>query len=364
MRALLGAACGALALMASGCVLGGDDDSGEDPPPPPRTATLSEAQLVGQRIVTGFEGTRPPQALREWIRRGQVAGVILFEDNFHSVAEARKLVRQLQGIARPAELPEPMLIAIDQEGGSVERIEGPPDRSAAEMGLAGDSACAEEGASTGEFLAEIGVNVDLAPVLDVARSGSAIATEGRAFGDDPALVARCGEAFAAGLERHGVVPTAKHFPGIGAAAINTDDALQRIELAALELRDVDIAPFASFVAGGAAGRLVMMSSAVYPAFSEEPAAMTRKLATGELRERLGFEGASITDALETASTQAFGGPTEAAVQATRAGTDLLLFVSLDAARAAVDPLRRVLRSEPEEFAAAVERVLAIRSGLP
>lgn len=363
MSGVLGPLLAAAALAICGCFGSGDDD---DPAAAgaARTADLSDSQLVGQRIVSGFDGQAPPRELRRRIQSGRIAGVILFDHNFDSRSEARALVRRLQSVRRPPALADPLLVMIDQEGGLVERLEGPPSLSAAEMGASGAGTCAREGRATGRMLARVGVNVDLAPVLDVARPGSAIEGEGRAFGGRPELVAACGEAFATGLEARGTVPTAKHFPGIGAAAINTDDAVQRIELPKRGLRSVDEAPYATYLEGGGEDRMVMLSSAVYPAFSDKPAAMTRKLATGELRDRLGFEGVAITDALETASTAAFGGPTEAATGAARAGTDLLLFVSLAAAAQAERPLQRVLGRERDEFAASVERVLALRASLP
>jgi beta-N-acetylhexosaminidase len=360
VRPVLAPLLAAAALAVCGCF--GSDDGG-DAELVARSAGMSNAQLVGQRLVAGFEGERPPRELRRRIRAGRIAGVILFEQNFDSRAEARGLVRKLQSIRRPREVPEPLLVLIDQEGGLVERLDGPPSLSASEMGAAGAGTCRREAGATGRMLARVGVNVDLAPVLDVARAGSAIESEGRSFGRDADEVARCGEAFADGLEDDGVAPTAKHFPGIGAAEINTDDAVQRIEISKSRLRALDEKPYETYLEGGAAERLVMLSSAVYPAFSDEPASMTRKLATVELRERLGFEGVSITDALETASTAAFGGPTAVAADAARAGADLLLFVSFGAAAKAAAPLQRALRADRERFVASVERVLALRESL-
>ena len=324
---------------------------------------LGDAQLVGQRIVSGFEGTSPPAALRRRIRSGRLAGVILFADNFDSRAGAERLARELQSIPRPRGLRAPLLVMVDQEGGLVKRLPGPPSLSAAEMGRAGPATCRRQGAATARLLRRTAINVDLAPVLDVAAPGSAIGREGRSFGSDPRAVAACGGAFAAALERNGVVPTAKHFPGIGRAAVNTDDALQRIAASRAQLRGVDETPFREFVDGGARGRLVMISSAVYPAFADRPAAFTRRLASGELRRRLGFDGVSITDALETASTAAFGGSTRAAGAAARAGTDLMLFAELGAAKRATGELRAVLRADRARFQASVSRVLELRAGI-
>ncbi|MGH2988008.1 MAG: glycoside hydrolase family 3 N-terminal domain-containing protein, partial [Solirubrobacterales bacterium] len=257
----------------------------------------------------------------------------------------------------------PLLVAIDQEGGEVKRLpEGPPDRAPAELSAPGDERAArDEGRRTGRYLTRLEINVDLAPVLDLARPGGAIAREQRSFGSDPQRVSSCAGAFAAALQRSGVAPTAKHFPGLGRARINTDDALQRIDASRSKLRRSDEVPYREFVGDGAPGRLVMLSSAIYEAFAGRPAAFTAKLATRELRGRLGFEGVSITDALETASTESFGGPTRAARFAARAGTDLMLFAELGSAKRAAKALRGVLRRDRGRFAASVRRVLELRS---
>jgi beta-N-acetylhexosaminidase len=328
-------------------------------------ARLSDDQLVGQRLVVGFEGTQVPASVRRRIAAGELAGVILFDTNFSGDADAARLIGELQAIERPPEVDEPLLVMVDQEGGLVKRLPGPPDLSAAEMGAAGPDTCRDEGAATGRALRATGFNVDLAPVLDVGRPGSAIESEGRSFGNDPKQVSRCANAFAAALSAEGVAPTAKHFPGLGAAPVNTDEAVQRIDISAATLRRVDEQPYWPYVRGGGADRLVMLSSAIYSAFGERPAALTRELATDELRGRLGFRGVSITDALETATTNALGGPTEFARRAAEAGADLLLFTSAGAAADAVPSLHQQLRGprSRERFAAAASRVLALRSGL-
>jgi beta-N-acetylhexosaminidase len=330
------------------------------------TPELGDAQLVGQRIVAGFEGESPPAALRRRIAAGRLAGVVLFDSNYDSRAEARRLIEELQSIDRPRGLRDPLLVMIDQEGGLVKRLPGPPSLSAEQMGARGREACRRQGAATGRMLDRTGVNVDLAPVLDVARPGSVMDEEERSFGADPGLVAACGGAFASALERHGVAPTGKHFPGLGFARLNTDSAVQRIGLSKARLRHVDERPYREFARGGAPGRLVMMSSAIYEAFGDRPAAFEAALARGELRRRLGFGGVSITDALETASTEAFGGPGPAARAAARAGTDLLLFGSLGSVGPAARRVRALLDRGPrarERFRESVRRVLALRADL-
>ena len=167
-----------------------------------------------------------------------------------------------------------------------------------------------------------------------------------------------------GLQEGGVAATAKHFPGLGAATENTDFAVQRVALSLPVLRAVDEAPYRAFV--GAGGDLVMLSTAIYPALSPDPAAFAPAIATGELRRRLGFGGVSISDALDTVAVHAFGGPAEVAVAGARAGTDLLLFTASKPAEAAWGALVDRLRSGQlgrGRFEASAQRVLDLRREL-
>lgn len=328
-------------------------------------AILPPPQLAGERIVAGVSGTSVSPQLRTAVRAGWVAGVVLFAENFASRAAGRRLIRQLQAIPRPPGLRAPLLVMVDQEGGQVVRLSGPPDASAQEMGERGGAYSRRQGRLTAANLRDVGVGVDLAPVLDVGRPGGVIAATERSFGASAARVAATAVPFARGLEAGGVVATAKHFPGLGAATENTDFAVQRIDLSKARLRAVDEVPYEAYVRAG--GRMVMLSTAIYPAFSEAPAAFTRAIATGELRRRLGFRGVSITDALETTAVEAFGGPGAAGVAAARAGVDLLLFTDLEGAEAARHALVSGLRAgklDRAEFAAAAERVLDLRAQLP
>ncbi len=327
-------------------------------------ALLPPPQLAGQRMVAGVSGTSVSPQLRAAVRTGRLAGVVLFAANFPSRAAGRRLVRQLQAIPRPRGLRAPLLVMVDQEGGQVVRVSGPPNASAQEMGERGGAYSRRQGRLTAANLRDVGVGVDLAPVLDVGRPGGVIAATERSFGASAARVAATAVPFARGLEAGGVVATAKHFPGLGAATENTDFEVQRIGLSKARLRAVDEAPYEAYVHAG--GRMVMLSTAIYPAFSAAPAAFTRSIATGELRRRLGFRGVTITDALESAAVEAFGGPGAAGVAAARAGADLLLFTDLEGAEAARRALVARLRAgklDRGEFAAAAERVLDLRAQL-
>jgi beta-N-acetylhexosaminidase len=357
-------AAGAVCGLAVGAFAFGVALSDRSPPRPSVVGGLPAGRLVGQRIVLGFAGTQLPAMVERTIRDGEVARVVLFADNLPSRSAARRLIRRLQAIPRPPGLRDPLLVMTDQEGGLVKRVDGAPTVSARTMGARGAAFSADQGRCAAAGLRRAGINVDLAPVLDVARPGGTIAETGRGFGSTAAEVAATAVPFATALQGAGVAATGKHFPGLGSATLNTDDAVQRIGLSKSTLREVDEAPYGRFVEAG--GDVVMLSTAIYPALSAQPAAFSRPIAIGELRERLGFKGVSITDALDTVAVKAFGGPAKVASAAARAGTDLLLYTDPAEAAKAHRALLHALRAgtiSRGSFEESVQRILGLRSGL-
>ena len=329
--------------------------------PPPPAPPLTTVQLAGQRVVFAFGGTGIPRPLRLRIQRGQAAGVLLFATNVRSAGQVRALTRALQAIPRPAGLRAPLVVMTDQEGGLVKRIPGAPFRSPPQLAATGHTAAAyAEGRATGSTLRSVGVNVDLAPVTDVARAGSEIEREGRSFGRSAATVQRFAAAFARGLQSRDVAATDKHFPGFGAASANTDNAPVVITSPLATLRGIDERPYASTPA-----RLAMVSSAIYPALDPgTPALLSRAVVTGELRGRVGFSGVTVTDSLDAA---ALAGRGDVALQAAAAGADLLLFTSYRSSSRAVNTLATALqqgRLDAGEARASVARSLALRASLP
>jgi beta-N-acetylhexosaminidase len=356
-------ACLALGAFAFGATFGASLGDGAGPEPG-LASTLPAEQLAGERIVVGLPGTAISRELRRAIGRGRVAGVVLFAANFPTRAAGRRLIAELQAIKRPPKLRDPLLAMVDQEGGQVKRFGGAPAVSAKEMGARGAAFSARQGRATAASLRDLGVNVDLAPVLDVGRPGGVIDETERSFGSTASRVAATAIPFAEALQAGGVAATGKHFPGFGAATENTDFSAERIDLSKRELRAVDEKPYGAFAAAG--GKLVMLSTATYPAFSDRPAAFTREIATGELRDRLGFEGVSVTDALETPAVEDFGGTARVAVAGARAGADLLLFARLAPAERGWKALVAKLRAgalDRAEFEDATQRVLDLRAGL-
>ncbi|MGN6187746.1 MAG: glycoside hydrolase family 3 N-terminal domain-containing protein [Conexibacter sp.] len=329
---------------------------------------LTLAQAVGQRIVVSLPSTTVPDALARQVRRGEVAGVILFSRNIASRTQLRALTAQLQAERRrgPAALRDlPLLVMTDQEGGLVKRLPGAPSRSAAQMGATGDAAVVRnEGVATARNLRGVGVNVDLAPVLDLGLAGSFQRASGRAFGATPAAVSRYAGAFAGGLASGGVLATAKHFPGLGRATTNEDLRLNRIEVDRDVLRAQDEAPFTALAREDVP--LTMVSTGVYPALAQRPAMFAPEVATHELRDVVGFGGVSITDDLEVPALARLS-PERKALAAVRAGDDLLLFAqTASAAQRGAEALRRaVARGTLTRAAidAGADRVLALRERL-
>jgi beta-N-acetylhexosaminidase len=280
-------------------------------------------RLVGQTIVAKLGAKGPNQDLVKRVRKGQVGGVIAFEPD---AQQLKADVQQLQQAASAGNNP-PLLVMIDQEGGAVKRIQdGPPTVSPADLGKNGDQGeSKDQGQQTGSFLRGLGVNVDLAPVLDIAHANTADTIKSRTFGSDPQTVATVGVAFAQGLADGGVVATAKHFPGLGYATVNTDDQAVTVARTSGELQN-DLTPFKAAVEAGVG--MMMVSSASYPTLgAKKPASLSPTIVKGLLRGQLGYGGVVITDDLEG---QAIGGtipPGVAGTGALQAGDDLLMYAT-------------------------------------
>ncbi|MDX6723460.1 MAG: beta-N-acetylhexosaminidase [Solirubrobacteraceae bacterium] len=323
---------------------------------------ISAARLAGEHVIFPFEGRRAPAGLLARLRRGEAAGVILLGRNVGTAAEVLALTRRLR-LSVPAGA-SPPLIMVDQEGGSVKRLAGAPSRGAPAMGATGDPAVARaEGRATARTLRAAGVNVDLAPVVDVARPGAALAVEGRGFGATAQVAGRFGAAFVEGLRAGGVAATAKHFPGFGSAPRNTDFGETTIPVPARTLRAVDRPPFIAAVHAGA--ELVMLASAVYPALSPLPAVLSRRVVETELRRGVGFDGVTVSDDLEAPAFAPHGGTGGAAVRAARAGVDLLLFArtyaGADAATRALEAAIRSGRVDRARLETGLRRIRALRA---
>jgi beta-N-acetylhexosaminidase len=294
-------------------------------------ARLSPAQLAGQRVIYSYDGLTAPSWLLTDIRRGLVGGVIFFSFNISSELQIRGVIQQLIDANASAQNPArafPLLLMTDQEGGQVRRLPGAPDQSEAQIGSSSNPSAeaAAAGTSAASNLRGVGMNVNLAPVLDVFRQpGDFDDQYQRSYSMNPQIVGAAGASFVTAQQAGGVAATVKHFPGLGAAGTtqDTDNEPVTIGLSAQELRTVDEAPYRAAVQAGV--KLAMVSWATYPAFGTHlPAALAPAIVQGELESRVGFQGVTITDALGAGALGAYGDLQNRTMLAARAGMDALL----------------------------------------
>jgi beta-N-acetylhexosaminidase len=340
------------------------------PPTPASVPRLSLRQLAGQRVIYSYRGLTPPVSLLRAIRAGRAAGVIFFGDNISSRTQIRAVIAELQQAAAHSPVSAPLLMMTDQEGGLVRRLAGAPVLSEKQIGTSPHPAITARhaGLDAGLNLERVGMNVNLAPVLDVYRvPGNFIDQFQRSYSMRPRKVARLGAEFIRAQQSTGVAATAKHFPGLGAATRtqNTDERPVTLRVPLRSLRSVDELPYRSAISTGV--QLAMVSWARYPALDpRRPAGLSSVVVRRELRRRLGFGGVTITDALGAGALRAFGGTSNRAVLAARAGMDLLLCAGqrVREATTAVNGLATALRSgrlNRVDFDAAVSRVTGLRS---
>jgi beta-N-acetylhexosaminidase len=309
---------------------------------------------VGQAIVLSFEGTSVPPYVARALRERRVAGVILFRGNVASPRQLRALTTDLQRAAGGS-----ALVMADQEGGPVRIV----SFAAPSVGQAGQSSVGEvssQAAATGRDLRSYGVNVNLAPVADVPSvAGAALA--GRAFTGDAGTVAARVRAAVRAYEAARVGATAKHFPGLGAATVNTDDGPVTIPGSGT----AELEPFRAAI--GAGVPLVMAAHALYPGLDRDRIASQSAPILGDLlRGRLGFEGAVVTDSMEAAAVLERSSLTTAAERSLLAGADLLLLTGDGSFRPVSRHLLALARRDGEtrrRLTEANARVRALRERL-
>ncbi|HTR92005.1 MAG TPA: glycoside hydrolase family 3 N-terminal domain-containing protein [Trebonia sp.] len=338
-------------------------------------AGLSAQQLAGQRVVYSYAGLNPPASLISLIEHGEAAGVIFFGQNISSKAQIAAVIKRLeQANASPLNpVRAPLLLMTDQEGGQVRRLPGQPDLSEKQIGAEplsqAKAAATAAGKGAAANLRGVGMNVNLAPVLDVYRTAGDFDDQyGRSYSMKPAVVSALGANMIKAQQAGKVAATAKHFPGLGAAtaAQNTDAGPVMLNLTPAGIRGIDEAPFKTAISAGV--KLVMLSWAVYPAIQARPAGLSPKVVQGELRSRLKFTGVTITDALEAGALKNYGTMANRALLAAQAGMDLILASSQNVtqgqqARGGLAVAYSNGTLGHQAFLASVNRVIALRKSL-
>lgn len=316
---------------------------------------LSLERQIGQLVMLGFDGTELSSPARAALERGRASGAIVFEDNAASAPQLEKLTRSLQGAAGGS-----ALVGVDQEGGEVRRLPfAAPAPSPATVNE--PAAAARLGRDAARDLTAAGINVNFAPVADIATSARSVMA-GRAYPGDADHVAAMVRAAIQGQSSGGLASTAKHFPGLGPSLANTDFERATVGQSRERIERVELEPFRAAV--DADVELVMASHALYPALDERRIASQSREVLGEmLREDVGHEGVVVTDALEAEAVTSRTSLPTAAVRSVAAGADLVLTTEPDSHEPVYERLLAEARRS-DEFRARVEesaaRVLALK----
>ncbi len=333
---------------------------------------LSPQQLAGQRVIYSYPGLTPPASLISLIQDGEAAGVIFFGQNISSEAQIAGVIKQLDqaNASQLNPVRAPLLLMTDQEGGQVRRLPGRPYLSEKQIGAnplpQAETLATEAGQGAAANLRGVGMNVNLAPVLDVYRQAGNFDDQfGRSYSMDPAVVSDLGSRMIKAQQAGGVAATAKHFPGLGAATAtqNTDVGPVTLNLSLSTIRSIDEAPFQAAISAGV--KLIMVSWAIYPAVGARPAGLSPNMVQGELRNHLKFTGVTISDALEAGALNSYGSTQNRALFAALAGMDLLLCAAQDVTQGqqASAELATAYSNgtlSQSAFLASVNRVIALR----
>ena len=260
------------------------------------TEPLTIEQLAGQRLLVGFEGKTFNDQLAFLIEKVRAAGIIFFAGNVGTPEEIRALSAAAQRCARACGQPG-LIVAVDQEGGQVARLRAPFTEFPGSPAMTGLQEAEEFARVTAKELASVGINMDLAPVLDLAPEGVDSVMAKRAFAGDAKQVGRMGAAVIDGLQRRGIMAVAKHFPGIGRTTLDSHLDLPELAADPALLRAADLLPFSAAIRSRVAG--IMLSHIRYTGFDPLwPASLSPTIARGLLRREMGYNGVVMTDDLD------------------------------------------------------------------
>ncbi|WP_158853653.1 beta-N-acetylhexosaminidase [Halorhabdus sp. CUG00001] len=288
---------------------------------------LSLREKVGQLFMVGFDGTEPTDDVCALIEEYNLGGVIYFSRNIESPSQVASLSRTLQELAQSTGAGSPLLIATDQEGGVVSRLDwGSQLPSHMLFGACGDPHVTRKaGQAVGRELRSLGITMNLAPVLDVNNNPDNPVIGVRSFGESPELVADLGVEMATGMQSADVLACGKHFPGHGDTATDSHVGLPVVDHDIDRLDRVEFFPFKRAIAAGIDA--IMTTHVSFPSITDDedrPATISPAVQTGILRERLDFDGLVVTDCLEMHAIADGVGTTDGAVEAIEAGCDIAM----------------------------------------
>jgi len=257
---------------------------------------FSDEQLSGQRLMAGFDGTQLNENLKFLIKNLKIGGIILFRRNLISPDQIRKLCLDVQEYAVSCHQPK-LLIAIDQEGGEVERLKAPFTTFPGNPSMKSKEDAASFAQITAAELKKLGINMNMAPVMDVPPENFKSVMEKRAFGNDPEWVAEMGATVITHLQKNRIMAVAKHFPGIGRTSLDSHLDAPFLDIELSEMEPTDLLPFKAAIRCRAAG--IMLSHIRYTLIDpDRPASLSRMIAKDLLRDQMGYKGVILTDDLD------------------------------------------------------------------
>ena len=325
-------------------------------------SSMTIRDTVGQLLMVGFQGTELSRVFLAWLHECRPGGVILFSRNLVDPDQVARLTNALQEHAPNP----PLLIAIDEEGGCVSRL---PRGFTTFPAASRVAACHapdvvyEVAAVTAQELRAVGINMNLAPVLDVNNNPANPIIGDRAYGTRPEPVCTYGMAVVQGLQDNGMIPCGKHFPGHGDTTTDSHHVLPVVEADRARLDAVELEPFRRAISRGLPA--VMTAHVRYPALdAEAPATLSRPILTDLLRNRLGFQGVTLTDDMEMRAILDHQPIGDASVRALQAGADMVVIChQQDRQGEAVTAIEHALeRGELswERLTASVARIRALK----
>lgn len=253
-------------------------------------------QTAGQRLMVGFDGTELNAELKFLINVLKVGGIILFSRNLIAPGQIKDLCFSMQSYARSCRQP-PLLIAIDQEGGRVARLKEPFTQFPGNPKMKGPEDAVFFAKTTAKELSEVGINMNLAPVLDVAPEGINSVMADRAFGSDPSWVSEQGKVVIEHLQTENIMAVAKHFPGIGRTVLDSHFELPDLDIDVNAMKGFDLFPFKTAISHNVAG--IMLSHIRYTGIDPDwPASLSKTIADDLLRKEMGYDGVVMTDDLD------------------------------------------------------------------
>jgi len=281
---------------------------------------------LGQLFMIGFPGADLDVETQELIYRYGIGNFILFRRNVAEPVQVARLCQDLKNACRDRGLPLP-LISIDQEGGPVARLKPPFTQFSGAAGIARAADPAAEARRFADITARelnlIGCNMNFAPVMDLDVPGTDRVMEGRVFGSDPELVGHMGGIIIEGLQKEGILATAKHFPGIGGVKLDPHQDLPVMDTPLSELEKRELVPFQKAIAARVAA--IMTAHVIYPGVDPDlPATLSRNFLADILRHKMGFDGLVISDDLEMGAIERHFSLEESATLSLMAGVDIIL----------------------------------------